>query len=122
MGVVVVFEIFVYQQTTPLNKKLLTPREFAHSSGCRRLGLAVVEQKSSLRRRIRNAHAKLVPRTYLITMLFTGLTATEITHPIALGNFNNEIFQLMNHLASAMVGVFLGGESAKNTGGVGHFS
>lgn len=36
---------------------------------------------------------------------------------IVLGNFNNEIFQLMNYLASVLVGVFLGGESAKNTGG-----
>ena len=73
---------------------------------------------SSLRRRIRNAHAKLVHGTYLITMLFTGLTAIKTTHPIALGNFNNEIFQLMNHLASRMVGVFLGGESTKNTRGI----
>ena len=70
-----------------------------------------------MRRRFRNARAKLVHGIYLITMLFAGLTAIEITHLIALGSFNNEIFQLMNSMASVVVGVFLGGESAKNTGG-----
>ena len=38
------------------------------------------------------ARAKLAYGIYLITTLFTGLTAIEITHPIVLGNFNNEIF------------------------------
>ena len=50
-------------------------------------------------------------------MLFAGLTAIKITHPIALGNFNNEIFQIINPLTSVTVDVFFGGESAKNTGG-----
>ena len=61
--------------------------------------------------------AKLVHGIYFITMLFAGLTAIEITHTIVLGNFNNEIFQLMNYLASVMVGVFFRGESVKNRRG-----
>ena len=70
-----------------------------------------------MRGRFRNARAKLVYGIYLITMLFAGLTAIKITHPIVLGNFNNETFQLMNPLASVKVGVFFRGESAKNRGG-----
>jgi len=50
-------------------------------------------------------------------MFFAGLTAIKITHLIVPGNFNNEIFQLMNPRASVTIGVFFEGENVKNTRG-----
>ena len=42
-----------------------------------------------------------------IALIF-GVRIIEITHSIVLGSFNNEIFHLINSLASVMVGVFFG--------------
>ena len=55
--------------------------------------------------------AKLVYCIYFIMMLFAGLTAIEIKHLIVLGSFNTEIFQLMNSMASVMVGCFSGAKA-----------
>lgn len=51
---------------------------------------------------------KLVYGVYFMMLLFAGLSAIQIVHLIVLRSFNSEIFQLMNSVASVMVGVFFG--------------
>ena len=51
---------------------------------------------------------KLVYGVYFMIMLFVALSAIQIVHLIVLHTFNSEIFQLMNSVASVMVGVFFG--------------
>jgi len=51
---------------------------------------------------------KLVYGVYFMMMLFAALSAIQIVHLIVLRSFNSEIFQLMNSVASVMIGVFFG--------------
>jgi len=83
-----------------LTKTVVTPVQNNRSKKRQRISkLETVEVPPSV---------KLVYGVYFMMMLFAGLSAIQIVHLIVLRSFNSEIFQLMNSVASVMIGVFFG--------------